>query len=137
MRKIFETTACRFWCRIYINTNPPRKTHWIQKLELANHQRIKVFHRPPALLKNDNNQWVINEDADNLKFITKQYYLDMIQNGDEFVNVTRAAGTALSNNGLLFIRTTMMNCIQSKRLILTKMKLFIWVLTTVLFVRRF
>ena len=76
-----------FSARIYIDTNPPRKTHWIQKLELANHQRIKVFHQPPALLKNDNNEWVINEDADNLKFITKQYYLDMIQNGDEFVNV--------------------------------------------------
>lgn len=73
---------------VYADTNAPKNRHWIAELE-KNHdlKKVKVYHQPPALIKNTNGEYIINKEADNLVFEGEQYYLDMIDRGEEFIKV--------------------------------------------------
>lgn len=90
-----ETTGILFkkWSpyepKLYADTNAPKHRHWIAELEKKNLKKIKIYHQPSALLKNDNNEYVINPKADNLACagMGESYYLDMIDRGEEFVKV--------------------------------------------------
>jgi hypothetical protein len=73
--------------RIYADTNAPKSRHWIAELEKRKPANTKVYHQPPALVKDKNDKWVINADADNLLFVGDNYYLDMIDRGEEFIKV--------------------------------------------------
>jgi hypothetical protein len=80
--------------RIYCDTNPPKLRHWIQEIELQNNDNedkkpvaATIYHQPPALLKDKNGKYVINQEADNLLFVGENYYIDMIPRGEEFIKV--------------------------------------------------
>lgn len=73
--------------RIYADTNAPKNRHWIAELEKKNLLNTKVYHQPPALVRDSKNEWVINPEADNLSFVGDSYYLDMIERGEEFIKV--------------------------------------------------
>jgi len=73
--------------RLLADTNPPKDKHWIADIDKEPPNKTKVYHQPPALIKNKDKKWVINEDADNLMFVSDDYYLDMIPRGEEFIKV--------------------------------------------------
>jgi hypothetical protein len=69
-------------------TNAPKLDHYIRvKIEEIEDHPIKVYHQPPALLKDKDNKWVINPNADNLKNVGRDYYMSMISRGEEYVKV--------------------------------------------------
>jgi len=68
-------------------SNPPKLDHYIRvKIEEDLEYPIKVYHQPPALLK-VKDKWEINPNADNLKFVGRDYYMAMIPRGEEYVKV--------------------------------------------------
>lgn len=73
--------------RIYADTNAPKNRHWIAELEKKDLPNTRIYHQPPALVRSTKNEWVINPKADNLLFIGDNYYLDMIERGEEFIKV--------------------------------------------------
>ncbi len=75
--------------KLYADTNAPKNRHWIAELEKKKFKKIKIYHQPPALLKNDKNEYVINPKADNLACagMGESYYLDMVDRGEEFLKV--------------------------------------------------
>lgn len=76
---------------IFCDTNPPEEDHWISKLEeKINNNKIKgmkVYHQPPALIEDENGIYKINSKADNLAFVGEKYYLNMLNNGREYIRV--------------------------------------------------
>src|SRR5215475_5386383 len=78
-----------YWSGIIADTNPPEDDHWIFKdFEQAKYENHKLFKQPPGLIKNDNNQWVRNPDADNAGNLPTNYY-EMLAQGQtqEFIKV--------------------------------------------------
>jgi hypothetical protein len=74
--------------KLYADTNPPKNKHWIQILEDTKpDKKLSVYHQPPALIKTAHNDWVVNEDADNIAFVGEEYYREMIGRGEEFIKV--------------------------------------------------
>lgn len=73
--------------KIYADTNAPRAGHWIEELDINPIKGTRVYHQPPALIKNEDKKWQINAEADNILHVGSQYYLDMIPRGDEYVRV--------------------------------------------------
>jgi len=70
------------------DTNPPKNRHWISEIESKReNSTIKIYHQPPALLKDEHGNWYVNETADNIEIMGRQYYLDMLDRGEEFVKV--------------------------------------------------
>lgn len=101
---------------VFAETNAPNQRHWIKKIEdtafleyedgvekhriyraETNYRNndidqcsiVKIYHQPPALLKNDKKEWLSNSYAENIKNLPGgyQYYFNMLQNGEEFVRV--------------------------------------------------
>lgn len=85
---------------LYADSNAPKNRHWIAQLEKKNLAKIKVYHQPPALLKDKKGEWIINDNADNLDFVGKTYYLDMVDRGEEFIKVYAQGkyGTVVDGN---------------------------------------
>lgn len=79
------------WCpyipRVYADTNAPKNNHWIAELEKKTLKNMKVYHQPPALIREKNGDWEVNENADNLAWQSHEYYLDMIDRGEEYIKV--------------------------------------------------
>jgi hypothetical protein len=73
--------------RVYADTNAPKNNHWIAELEKKDLKDMKIYHQPPALISLGKEGWKINSKADNLAFVGRKYYLDMIDRGEEFIKV--------------------------------------------------
>lgn len=78
-----------YWAGIIADTNPPEDDHWIfkdfEEQQFPNH---RLFKQPPGLLKDANNMWVRNPDADNAAHLPDNYYC-MLAEGQskEFIKV--------------------------------------------------
>lgn len=78
-----------YWAGIIADTNPPEDDHWIfkdfEEQQFPNH---RLFKQPPGLLKDANNKWVRNPNADNAAHLPDNYY-EMLAEGqsNEFVKV--------------------------------------------------
>lgn len=73
---------------LFADTNPPKNKHWIQVLdETKLDKKLKVYHQPPALLKDKGGNWYVNDEADNILFEGNGYYEEMIGRGEEFIKV--------------------------------------------------
>ena len=100
---------------IVMCSNPPDEDHWLPKLELecreitgnsvndyrvyerlynyvedgiAKSTVVHIYHQPPALIKNEENEWTANPLAENIKNLGGyKYYFERLQNGDEFIKV--------------------------------------------------
>jgi len=78
-----------YWSGIIADTNPPEDDHWIYKdFEEASFEHHKLFKQPPGLIKDDDNKWVRNPNADNASHLPDNYY-EMLAEGQsqEFVKV--------------------------------------------------
>lgn len=78
-----------YWSGIIADTNPPEDDHWIYKdFEENQFENHKLFKQPPGLIKDDNNKWVRNPNADNAAHLPDNYY-EMLAEGQsqEFIKV--------------------------------------------------
>ncbi len=78
-----------YWSGIIADTNPPEDDHWIFKdFEENSFEHHVLFKQPPGLIKNDDNKWVRNPNADNAAHLPDNYY-EMLAEGQsqEFVKV--------------------------------------------------
>jgi len=78
-----------YWSGIIADTNPPEDDHWIFKdFEETVYDSHKLFKQPPGLIKNEDDKWVRNPDADNADHLPDNYY-EMLAEGQsqEFVKV--------------------------------------------------
>jgi Phage terminase large subunit len=78
-----------YWAGIIADTNPPDDDHWIYKdFELANYDNHKLFKQPPGLVKNENDVWVRNPNADNAAHLSDNYYERLAEGeSEEFIKV--------------------------------------------------
>lgn len=79
----------QYWSGIIADTNPPEDDHWIYKdFEESQFDHHRLFKQPPGLIKNDDNKWVRNPNADNATHLPDNYY-EMLAEGQsyEFIKV--------------------------------------------------
>jgi len=116
-KNLLKDRDVKYWNGVIADTNAPKQRHWIPKIEkkgwcdtiendVSRHQiykselkyklesqehiiTTKIYHQPPALLLNDNKQYVSNPYAENIKHLSGgyQYYFNMLQNGEEYIRV--------------------------------------------------
>jgi len=78
-----------YWSGIIADTNPPEDDHWIYKdFEESKFEHHKLFKQPPGLIKNKDDKWVRNPNADNASHLPDNYY-EMLAEGQsqEFIKV--------------------------------------------------
>jgi hypothetical protein len=78
-----------YWSGIIADTNPPEDDHWIhQDFEDTHFDSHRLFKQPPGLIKDDDNKWVRNPNADNADHLPDNYY-EMLAKGqsEEFIKV--------------------------------------------------
>jgi len=69
---------------IIADTNPPDDDHWIYRIfEVKQPEGFKLFKQPPGLIKDNNNNWITNPNAENIRNLPENYYMDMIANKSE------------------------------------------------------
>lgn len=79
----------KYWSGIIADTNPPEDDHWIfEDFEKNAFEHHKLFKQPPGLIKNDDDKWVRNPNADNAAHLPDNYY-EMLAEGQsqEFIKV--------------------------------------------------
>lgn len=63
---------------IIFDTNPPDEEHWIPKLFSDPPRGYKLYKQPPALIKNIDGEWEVNQRADNIEHLpSPDYYLKL------------------------------------------------------------
>lgn len=78
-----------YWSGIIADTNPPEDDHWIYKdFEEQSFDNHKLFKQPPGLIRNSDDKWVRNPNADNADHLPDNYY-EMLAEGQskDFVKV--------------------------------------------------
>ena len=78
-----------YWSGIIADTNPPEDDHWIFKdFEEQKFDNHILFKQPPGLIKNEDDKWVRNPNADNAEHLPDNYY-EMLAEGQskDFVKV--------------------------------------------------
>jgi len=79
-----------YWHGIIGDTNAPDSDHWIPKdFETKRISGYRLFKQPPALLKDSHGDWIVNQDADNVKNLpSDDYYLKLAGGkSQEFIKV--------------------------------------------------
>lgn len=100
---------------VLVDSNPPRNSHWlytkfeandILKLVVKNAQGVdttvtwKKYKQPPAVYKDaQTEQWVINPDAENLRNLSPNYYVNQMALGEEHIRVNLAGEYGMSRKG--------------------------------------
>lgn len=71
------------WYGLIADTNPPDKDHWIYRLfEIEKPEGYEIFKYPPGLLKVDG-KYITNPNAENLKNLVQNYYLNLVPGKSE------------------------------------------------------
>lgn len=78
-----------YWSGIIADTNPPDEDHWIHKdFEEKQIEGYRLFKQPPGLIRDTDNNWVRNPDADNAANLSADYYEKLsMGESQEFINV--------------------------------------------------
>lgn len=78
-----------YWSGIIADSNPCDTDHWIYRdFEQNPVNSYKIFKQPPGLLKDDNDNWIRNPAADNIKSLSNDYYLQLAQGQNlDFIKV--------------------------------------------------
>lgn len=101
-----------YWSGVLCDTNPPDRDHWICKdFELNPVEGYKIYQQPPGLIKDENNEWKENLNADNAINLAKHHptqkgvliydYYTRLASGqsDEFIKVYCLGQYGLVGNG--------------------------------------
>lgn len=98
-----------FYSPVIADTNPPDETHWLPKMENTHIPGVYFHHQPPGLIKNDDDEWMDNPQADNYENLSRtkpNYYFNMAKyNGfnSEFIKVyTRGEYGLLMHGKVVF-----------------------------------
>lgn len=94
---------------ILMDTNPPTERHWIHKIfEITKPEGYEIFKTPPGLLRDAENpgKYLPNPEADNIKNLPANYYINMALKGDE--NYIKVA--ALGEYGIIREGEPVYNC---------------------------
>lgn len=77
-----------YWSGIIADTNPPDEDSWIyQSFVKAPVEDYKIFRQPPGLIK-VGGQWEANPNAENIKFLSPDYYTKLASGQkEEFIKV--------------------------------------------------
>jgi len=78
-----------YWSGIIADTNPPDTDHWLYNtFELKCPDNYRIFHQPPGLIKDSDDNWVQNPHCDNYSNLSGNYYT-MLAEGQskDFVKV--------------------------------------------------
>ena len=90
------------WYGIIGDTNGMPKDHWFYEIAEQNTpKQWQIFKQPSAIIKNNNNEWIVNKAADNITNLPPNYYQDQVSAFDEDeINVYLLAnyGQIKSNN---------------------------------------
>lgn len=63
-----------YWSGVLADTNPPDEDHWIYRdFEIEKVEGYKIFKQPPGLIKDNDNQWQDNLNADNIENLAKDH----------------------------------------------------------------
>lgn len=88
---------------VFGDTNPPDVDHWIyNNFEVNKNDVIEIHHQPPALLKDEENNWQDNEKRDNYTHVSLDYYISSAaaHNWDEeYVKVYCLGGYGIISYG--------------------------------------
>lgn len=78
-----------YWSGIICDTNPPEVDSWLYKLfEEQRPEGYTLFRQPPGLLEVDEGNYITNPNAENLKNLKKDYYINMTRGKNkEFIKV--------------------------------------------------
>ncbi len=78
-----------FWSGIIADTNPPDEDHWIFKdFEEQQFDSHRLFKQPPGLVKDSDDRWCRNANADNAAHLPNDYYVKLAEGqSSEFVKV--------------------------------------------------
>lgn len=78
-----------YWSGIIADTNPPPESHYIyEDFEVNTYQGHVLFKQPPGLLKDDEDNYICNPNADNASHLPDDYYLKLAHGqSKEFINV--------------------------------------------------
>ncbi len=85
----YSDMECYFYQGITLVTNCPSEDHWFYYVfEVQKPNDFAIFHQPPGLIKDENDNWVTNPNADNVENLSKNYYADMANSASaDFINV--------------------------------------------------
>ena len=78
-----------YWAGIIADTNPPEDDHWIFKdFEEKQLESYRMIKQPPGLIKDKDDVWQRNPNADNANNLPIDYYLKLAEGQtEEFVKV--------------------------------------------------
>ena len=78
-----------YWSGIICDSNPVDIDHWMYKRFVEQEVTgYSIFKQPPGLIKDENNDWVNNPDADNIQNLPENYYTNLaLGQTQEFINV--------------------------------------------------
>lgn len=84
-----EDWEAPYWHGIISDTNPPDTDHWLYKMfEITKPQNYRIFKQPPGLVKDENGLWIRNTKAENLKYLSIDYYTQHVGAAtEEFIKV--------------------------------------------------
>lgn len=64
-----------YWSGIFADTNPPDTDHWLYNtFEINCPDNYRIFHQPPGLVKDADENWVQNPHCDNYANLSSNYY---------------------------------------------------------------
>jgi hypothetical protein len=80
---------CKYWSGIIADANPPDTDHWLYKaFEVNRPEEYAIFSQPPGLIKDENEKWVNNPEAENIDHVGHDYYPKLaVGQTQEFIKV--------------------------------------------------
>lgn len=90
---------------VIMDCNPPSSRHWIYRIfEKEKPEGFTIFKMPPALIKDSNNKWMNNPEADFIGQLgegSDNYWLDLANGAsDEYISVNLCGNYGVLEDGL-------------------------------------
>lgn len=87
---------------VIMDCNPPSENHWIFHIfEKENREGFTIYKMPPAIVKDDNGEWINNPDADFIEQTgNPNYWLNMAKiSSEEFISVSLCGNYGITEDG--------------------------------------
>lgn len=88
------------WYGMFGDTNMPHAGHWLYEFAENKHPEGWAFFKQPGGVLKVNGQWVLNPEAENLRFLPPDYYRDQLSGPAEaWISVYLGANYGFALNG--------------------------------------